>query len=63
MFRVAATANGVTYTSSIPTGSQGSGSGSSSGGVSSDGRPSSGFGMITMFSIGCVTLGACSVFI
>lgn len=60
MFQVAATANSVTYTGSIspsPSGSQGTESGSSSGGASSS------FGITTLFAVGCVTLGAFSVFI
>ena len=60
MFQVAATANSVTYTGTIspsPSGSQVTGSGSSGGGVSSS------FGMTTILAIGCVTLGAFSVFV
>jgi hypothetical protein len=69
VFQVAATANGVTYTGTVPTPKPylqlgriaalvtGTGSGNSGGGVSSS------FGMTTLFAIGCVTLGAFSVFI
>jgi len=71
VFQVAATANRVTYTGTVPTPKATSGSGGSqtstsptgTGTGNSGGGLSSGFGMTTLFTIGCATLGAFSVFI
>jgi len=69
VFQVAATANRVTYTGTVPTPKSTSSSGGSqattspAGNGNSGGRVSSGFGMTTLFAIGCVTLGAFSVLI
>jgi len=68
VFQVAATANDVTYTGTVPTprsssgsgGSQTSSVGNASG--SSGGGVSSCFGMTMLFAVGCATLGAFSVF-
>ncbi|KAF9649694.1 hypothetical protein BDM02DRAFT_1761780 [Thelephora ganbajun] len=68
VFQVAATANRVTYTGTVPTPKPTSGSGgpqtsSVDTGSGSGGRTSSGFGMATLFAICCVIIGAFSVFI
>jgi len=64
VFRVAATANGVTYTGTVPTPRSTSSSSSATGtaGDSSGGGVRFGFSMTTLFTIGCLTLGAFSVF-
>ena len=69
MFQVAATANGVTYTGTVSTPKSSSGSsGSQSSSVGNESGTSGGgviscFGMTTLFAVGCMTLGAFSVFI
>ena len=69
MFQVAATANGVTYTGTVPSpkptssGSQSSSGTSSGTGNGSPGGVISGFGATTLLAVICVILGAFSVFI
>jgi len=66
VFQVAATANGVTYTGTVPTPrstSGGSPTPTGTTGGNSGGGVGSGFDMTTLFTIGCVALGASFVLI